>query len=423
MPPKRKAAEAAASEAKSVTCQYPDCGKTFSRTGNLNKHIRSSHEGLKFECEIEGCDKSYTEKTSLERHVSSAHDEIRHACPHSGCTKVYSDRPNLLTHIRSVHKGVKYACPIEDCDKIFSSTNGVNYHVESNHEGARFSCTSCEKVFSSKSGLYKHMKSTHDGVRYFCPFDNCPKVFAGRSGRIKHIDSIHHGIRHFCPFLSCQQTFTQNWDLSRHLKSQHGTAEEEAELLQKKLELQQILAEKEARGLCSASKSCEDPAAAGSFYCFHHQKSVNIITTTLEEQREAGKLSESSIKSSDEFALLLQRSKISIEPTARISLQLLAQGLDDVQSGKAFIIDTEFVWVGRFLPLDITIMRMDGEEIVSTRVDHGMTVEDLQSLCPHPISKCNVRKVYGRSPTTWGKTPNQILKTLQAARIPSDATF
>lgn len=401
-------------------CQVVGCGKDFADKGGLNRHFKSTHQGVKHAYEADNCGKIYGSREALTTHVKSAHQGVRYACQVLGCGKDFADSGGRDEHVKSVHQGVRFACEYADCDKKFEWRGSLTQHINAIHKGVKHDCPvdSCNKIFSSKAGLGFHTQSVHQGIRYFCPFDDYQKVFTAKNARSSHIESCHQGVRHCCPFRDCQKSFTRADVLKIHLTVSHLSPDEEAALLEKKLELQQFLADKEAKGLCSASKSCQNPAVQDSFHCSHHQKSTNIVTSVLNEKREAGKLSANSVTNSDEFALLEQRSKISLDPNAKASLRLLSSG-----SPKAYFIDTEFVWVGRFLPLDITIMRANGEQVVSTRVDHDISTKDLQDLCPHPISRSCVRKVYGKASKTWGKTPNQIIKICQDARISSDAMF
>lgn len=68
-----------------VVCHYPDCGKSFSKQGNLNVHIRTAHENRRdFVCgetQVElpkdesyvGCGRDFTSKSALVDHVRSIH--------------------------------------------------------------------------------------------------------------------------------------------------------------------------------------------------------------------------------------------------------------------------------------------------------------------------------------------------------------
>ena len=48
------------------------CNKQFANQGNLTKHIKSVHEGVKYACNQ--CDKQYTDQSSLTKHIQSVHE-------------------------------------------------------------------------------------------------------------------------------------------------------------------------------------------------------------------------------------------------------------------------------------------------------------------------------------------------------------
>ena len=57
---------------KKFACNH--CPKHFKIRGNLNRHIRTVHEGIKFTCDE--CDKQFASKQCLNRHIQSVHEGI-----------------------------------------------------------------------------------------------------------------------------------------------------------------------------------------------------------------------------------------------------------------------------------------------------------------------------------------------------------
>ena len=47
-------------------------------TDNLQRHVESVHDGVKYSCE--SCDYKATTKGNLQRHVVSVHDGVKHSC-------------------------------------------------------------------------------------------------------------------------------------------------------------------------------------------------------------------------------------------------------------------------------------------------------------------------------------------------------
>ena len=55
---------------KPLNCSI--CDASFAQSGNLNKHIKSIHEGQTLKCFI--CDASFTQGGSLKKHIATLHE-------------------------------------------------------------------------------------------------------------------------------------------------------------------------------------------------------------------------------------------------------------------------------------------------------------------------------------------------------------
>ena len=52
------------------------CDKSFSRAGDLKRHINCVHEGLKnHKCDL--CDKAFSQPWTLKKHVNSVHEGLK----------------------------------------------------------------------------------------------------------------------------------------------------------------------------------------------------------------------------------------------------------------------------------------------------------------------------------------------------------
>ena len=67
-----------ASLIQNQSCTFPDCGKTYTRKGELIEHIKSKHIGEKLQCDI--CDFQTTIKASLRGHKLNVHGTISKEC-------------------------------------------------------------------------------------------------------------------------------------------------------------------------------------------------------------------------------------------------------------------------------------------------------------------------------------------------------
>ena len=104
------------------------CGMAFFNNGELKRHIRVKHEGIRENCEF--CDKKFTTKSLLRLHVRSVHEGIKVTC--DKCNKGFQNGHSLQRHIRAVHEGLKdYVC--KHCNKAFGHSGTLSSHVRAVH--------------------------------------------------------------------------------------------------------------------------------------------------------------------------------------------------------------------------------------------------------------------------------------------------
>ena len=135
--------------------QCPKCDKLFSHSGNLHKHIRTVHEGVKYACNE--CDFQATQQGHLKTHIQSKHEGVMYAC--NQCDKKFTQERHLRTHIQSAHEGIKYTC--DQCDKQFTQESSLRTHIQSLHEGVKYACNQCDYQATEKGNLAKHFKRKH----------------------------------------------------------------------------------------------------------------------------------------------------------------------------------------------------------------------------------------------------------------------
>ena len=135
--------------------------KTIYKNNQISKSF-STKELKRFSCEH--CNYKATTNGNLDRHVKSIHDGVKYSCEH--CDYKASDKGNLKTHVQSIHDGVKYKC--EHCGYKATTKCSLVQHVKSIHDGVKYNCEHCDYKATWKSALKKHVQSIHDGVKFKC---------------------------------------------------------------------------------------------------------------------------------------------------------------------------------------------------------------------------------------------------------------
>jgi len=147
----------------------PMCKKTFRYEGNLNTHMKRTHQKLrKFRCPEVACDATFFRVASQQEHIRSKHrwlveDQLQHVtCGEVGCGKIFSSKGNLTVHKKSVHlKMLPYKCT--DCGKGFFRQPGLEQHRRAQHGASKIECPvpGCGSKFSAECNLATHRKKMH----------------------------------------------------------------------------------------------------------------------------------------------------------------------------------------------------------------------------------------------------------------------
>ncbi|CAN0272585.1 unnamed protein product, partial [Ectocarpus sp. 6 AP-2014] len=206
---------------KPYPCEHPGCGKTFSQSGHLTKHMRT-HTGEKpYPCEHPGCGKTFSESGHLTKHMRTHTGEKPYPCEHPGCGNTFSESGSLTVHMRT-HTGEKpYPCEHPGCGKTFSQSGSLTKHMTTHTGEKPYPCEhpGCGKTFSRSSDLTVHMR-THTGEKpYPCEHPGCGKTFSRSSDLTVHMRT-HTGEKPYpCEHPGCGKTFSVSSSLTAHMRT------------------------------------------------------------------------------------------------------------------------------------------------------------------------------------------------------------
>jgi len=157
-------AEVKAEKEKNNDCSY--CGKSFSHSHYLKKHIESAHEAPVIPCHI--CGTFIKGHKTLNVHIRVVHGNTRFKCPEPGCNVEAKNKDHIKDHIAAIHRNEpRYICSV--CGTRYKYRNKWKY-CEDKHKGKFLhECTQCDRKFNDKRKFQIHQR-VHTGEKPFmCP--------------------------------------------------------------------------------------------------------------------------------------------------------------------------------------------------------------------------------------------------------------
>ena len=194
-----------------ITCQV--CSKQISQRG-FGTHLKRHLEGnpRKFECPH--CERKFTKKSELNDHVKTVHEGVRFKCTFPDCGKVFSWRRSLQYHARQHDGEYKHMCEI--CNRGFFSNDFYTSHMNAHYGIKAFECGLCGKKYATTSNLSRHLRSCGNEKTEPCPY--CDKFYAGETELKAHIKGSHTGQKrrkHLCTV--CGKTYCDLRRLRGHM--------------------------------------------------------------------------------------------------------------------------------------------------------------------------------------------------------------
>ncbi|THH30696.1 hypothetical protein EUX98_g3508 [Antrodiella citrinella] len=113
----------------------PECFKSFTRSGDLKRHIQTHvpAEERRWACEI--CMKRFVQKTALTTHMNSHSGDKPYVCGIGICDSLFSDPSSRSRHRREAHcSKMTHRCPVVHCTSHIKRRCAFTKHLRGKHQ-------------------------------------------------------------------------------------------------------------------------------------------------------------------------------------------------------------------------------------------------------------------------------------------------
>jgi hypothetical protein len=333
-----------------------------------------------------------------------------------------------------------FRCTHEDCGKQYRDKHLLDVHIQTVHEGKRYSCLHCGKTYSlnSTNNFLIHIKKHLGPIeerKYRCIIEGCAAEYISLGGLKEHTLSIHLNVRIQCDIDGCDATFANNGNWLYHFKTHHEGAEVADFYRDRRNKAaKQVRAAKRIRadeGYCCVSLTCDNKCAVDEGQiipaCEEHRETwlrLKAKCLRFSALRKPGSHREGwGADVGDPDAMEVFLSMVPVPFTVMNLARKIEQANKDRRD---FYIDFEFATLPKRkgenkvqrIPVEIAVLRLDGEVIINTPIKHSQSIPRLLA----GVSQTGnlernftwgvMLRAYGQTQETHGKTFDEIKQTL-----------